>query len=174
MSSDPLWKHFSPNTAVTFPPPLRQKIRQNIILINFCLTDQSATDSHPLGTLACTDTLLTEKGPRALNCFHAALAACLAEREESCAPVPGPQPYRELPPAPTLTPSCLAGRRGKLTIRLDANERQREVRKHLSSSPFPPSPPLLDLRQITVKTKAHLWLLSRLCPSSSGSSLSLL
>lgn len=62
MSSDPLWKHFSPNTAVTFPLLLRQKIRQNIILINFCLTDQSATDSHPLGTLACTDTLLTESG----------------------------------------------------------------------------------------------------------------
>lgn len=50
-------------------------------------------------------------GPQALNCFHAALAACLAEREESCAPGPAPQPYQGLPPAPTLDPR-LAGRGG--------------------------------------------------------------
>lgn len=50
-------------------------------------------------------------GPQALNCFHAALAACLAEREESWAPGPAPQPYQGLPPAPTLDPR-LAGRGG--------------------------------------------------------------
>lgn len=140
MSSDPLWKHFSPNTAVTFPPLLRQKIRQNIILINFCLTDQSATDSHPLGTLACTDTLLTESGAPGFK---------LLSRRISGLPGGAGGILRSRPRSPALpgaaacsypwSPSGWAW--GKRATLLDANGRQREVRKHLMSSPSLPLRP---------------------------------
>lgn len=114
------------------------------------------------------------EGPRALNCFHATLTPCLAGAGWKNPGLSDPLSHRELLLSPTLCLSCPFSVQVQVNNTFDANTREGEARKHLTLTPFPPSPPFCELKQIIVKAKAHLGLLSRLCPSYLGSSLSLL
>lgn len=149
---------------------------ENIIVINFCLTDRTATDSHPLGTLACTGHPLAEREAQGFKLLsrHINTLPGRSRMEESRAvwspELPGAaalsHPLSLLPGSPTSG--------NEQYFSLDANVREREARKHLTLTPSSTSPSLCEFKQIIVKAKAHLWLLSRLCPSYLGSSLSLL